>query len=603
MHAFYKKYEYFLAAFFVLITQLIVLPDLNSFYPDTDNYTHARRVLDLLQSRTWAETPYMHTNYPFGEILHFTRITDVFWLFFSLPAFLLFPVKEAVFWGGYLYQIGILVLSAIALIWALKPVGGPLPRLIGLCVFFIQPSVMETYILTKPDHHVLTALFCFVLTGGLIHYLDSREIKYLKVAGISAGLCLWSSVEGLLISYALLSGLTLLFLFNKESVQACTVYCFYYFISAFACLMINPPYEGFFFPDNGRLSFLLVTVIGFTAAAMFLLYLAEKKRFLTTFLQKSVGIFLIALLFITFLFLIFPLSVVFQPYFPPIIKEVWAKNVSELQPGLKKPLLFFLGCWPSVLSLLSGLIIFKFCTSIQRSFLILAFIPLIFFTGLSFDAVRYSRLAALFSPFPFVLAFSVRLQRFVLSERKQGVILAVIYICAAGYLGMNYISVNRVLSRENRPPILSVKPYLPDGEGSVLTDISMGPEVIWFLEETVIGSPYHRNIEGIFDNAHILHNQNREYVLKLMKKHRVKAILLFLEIPGEPFLFYNMEMRYSFSDKMKKKDTLIFQLLSGKDVPCGINEELNAPPPYLLYTVDFSKCSDTADTKITPVDL
>ena len=604
MYAFYKKYEYWLAALFVLITQLAVLPYLrSSFYPDTDNYTHAIRILDLLSSRSWAEAPYMHTNYPFGEILHFTRLTDLFWLFFSLPLFPFLPVKDAVFWGGHIYQAGVLVLSAVALIWALKPVGNPLLRFVGLCLFFLQPSITETYILIKPDHHVLTDLFSFILTGGLIHYLSDKQTKYLKIAGISAGLCLWSSVEGLLISYALLTGLTILFLLGKESLKACAVYYFYYFISALACLIINPPYEGFFAPDNGRLSFLLVTVIGFTAAAMNILYRMEEKKLLTTFWKKSAGLILTAMLFIAVLFLIFPPSVVFRPYFSPILRTVWANNVVELQPVFKRPVIFVLVCWPPVLSLIIGLIAFKFCSSLQRSFLILTLIPLLFLTGLSVDAVRYARLAALFLPFPLVLAFSVRLQRTVLSERKKGGIVTLLYIAAAIFLSANYISVNRVLSWKNRPSIISVKPYLPEGEGSILSDVFLGPEIIWFLEENVIGSPYHRNIEGIIDNAGMLYNKSSEHTLKLLKKHRVKAILLFLEMPDYPFLFYDIKRFYSFFSLMKKSDTLYSQLLSKKNIPCGISEELNTPPPYLLYNVDFSNCPDQEDSKTKPSDL
>ncbi|MBO4520129.1 MAG: hypothetical protein J5787_02875 [Alphaproteobacteria bacterium] len=592
-----------MAAFFVLITQLVVLPHLRpSFYPDTDNYTHAVRILDLLSSRSWAEIPYMHTNYPFGEILHFTRVTDVFWLFFSLPLFPFLPVKEAVFWGGFLYQIGVLMLSAAALVWALKPVGNPLARLAGLCLFFIQPSITETYILIKPDHHVLTALFSFILTGGLIHYLNDGQTKHLKTAGISAGLCLWSSVEGLLISYSLLAGLIVLFLLRKKSLEACIIYCFYYFISALVCLIINPPYEGFFFPDNGRLSFLLVTIIGFTTVAMFILHRDDEKKILSTFWKKSANLILTAAFFVAVLFVIFSPSVVLKPYFSPLLKAVWAKNVLELQPGFKRPLIFFLGCWPAVLSLVVGLIAFKFCSSLQRSFLILTFVPLIFLTGLSSEAVRFSRLAALFTPFPFVSAFSVRLQNLSLSERKKSWALMVLYIGAALYLGINYLSVNRVLSRNNRPSVLSVKPYLPDGEGSILSDIFMGPEIVWFLEENAVGSPYHRNLEGIVDNSGMLHNPNEKDVLELMKKHRVKAILLYLEVAGNPSLFYDMEKRYSFFAKMNKADTLLDQLLSGKNLPCGIREELNTPPPYLLYTVDFSNCSDKDDTETKPAD-
>lgn len=599
MYAFYKKHEYLFASLFVLITQLIVLPELNTRYPDTDNYTHARRVLDLIQSGAWAETPYMHTNYPFGEILHFTRITDVFWLFFSLPAFLFFSMKDAVYWGGYIYQTGILVLSAVALIWALKPVADPLLRLIGLCVFFIQPSVTETYILIKPDHHVLTALFAFIMIGGLTNYLKEKNSKYLRIAGISAGLCLWSSIEGILISYALLAGLSLLFLFNKESIKTCAVYYFYYFISSFAFLLINPPYEGFFFPDNGRLSLLLVTVIGFTAAAMLLLHLMEERNLLKTFWRKSMGILFSAALFIGLLFLLFPPNVVFQPYFPPAIKEIWSDNVIELQSGLKTTVLFFLSAWPSVFSLLIGIIIFKFCSPLQRSFLILTFIPLLFLTGLSFDSVRYARLSSLFTPFPLVLAFSLRLERHSLSDLKKGILIAVLYISAAAYLGINYVSVNRFMSEHHRPLLQTVKPYLPDSEGSILADTFLGPEIVWALDEYVIGSPYHRNVQGISEGIWALYGDDIDFSLSLLKKHRVKAVLIYLKIPSEPDVFFNIQERDAFLLLPNNPNSLYLRLVKEQKIPCGFKAEPNVKPPYLLYAVDFSTCSEKLENSVS----
>ena len=39
----------------------------------------------------------------------------------------------------------------------------------------------------------------------------------------------------------------------------------------------------------------------------------------------------------------------------------------------------------------------------------------------------------------------------------------------------------------------------------------------------------------------------------------------------------------------------MLRLLTGRDIPCGITEELNTPPPFILYNVDFSKCSDKTD--------
>lgn len=591
MYAFYKKHEYFFIALFVLISQLAVLPELGDRYPDTDNYTHARRVLDLILSKNWAETPYMHTNYPFGEILHFTRITDIFWLLFSLPAFLFFPVKEAVFWGGYIFQTGVLILSAVALVWGLKPISGPILRLIGVGLFFVQPSVTETYILIKPDHHALTAFFAFVTTGALIHYLYEQKELFLKIAGIGAGLCLWTSIEGLLISYGLLSGLVLLFLIGKTTARNSALFYFFYLISSAFFLIINPPYEGFFFPDNGRLSFLLIVIIGLTTTALIFIALMEERAVLNSFWKKTTALSLAALFSICLLFLLFPPSVVFMPYFPDPIKSFWAVDIVELQPSIKQPILFFLGSFPSLLGILTAFIVFKFALPQQRKVLILTLIPLIFLTILSLTAIRYARISSLFTPYIFVTAFSLRANRKQFSEKKKSLFLTSLYLIFATYLGLNYISVNRTL-QSIRPPVRIVKPYLPAGEGSVLSDISSGPEIIWELNEKVIGTPYHRNLEGITDNFGLLYSNDNSTIVSLLKKHRVKAILLFLEFIDQPDLFYNMEKRYSFFAKADRTDSLILKLLLNKKLPCGISEELNTPPPFLLFKVDFSKCSD-----------
>lgn len=592
MYAFYQKHEYALAALFVLITQLCVLPMVTGLYPDTDNYTHARRVLDLIETGVWAETPYVHSNYPFGEILHFTRVTDVFWLFFSLPAFLFFSVKDAVFWGGQIYQTGVLILSAVALIWALKPMTPPLPRLIGLCILFLQPSVTETYILIKPDHHVLTALFAFVALGGLTHYLADRRKEHLRTAGIGAGLCLWSSVEGLLIAYTLLGGLVLLFLLNRESVKAAAYYFFYFFVSSLVFLAVNPPYEGFFFPDNGRLSFLMITTIGLTDVALIFLSALEEKKPQAGFFRKLFVLIATAAFFAALVFLLFPANVVLAPHFSPEIKEIWAENVVELQSGVKRGILFFLAVWPSLICLLTGLIVYKFCTPAQRSFLLLTLPSLIFFTAFAIVRIRYARLSSLFTPFPIVLFFALRLKPQDFSERKNGVLITVLYLSCLIFLSVNYRSVHQSLTARAAPPVSVVKPFLPQREGSILADVSLGPEVIWNLDEKVIGTPYHRNVEGIRDDVFAFYTENMNEAVELLKKHRVKAVLIYAELDGLPYFFYDPDQRYSYRIKNVNTNSLIRKLIFDKDLPCGIEEELNTPVPYLLYTVDFSKCPD-----------
>ena len=224
-------------------------------------------------------------------------------------------------------------------------------------------------------------------------------------------------------------------------------------------------------------------------------------------------------------------------------------------------------------------------------FLILTLVPLIFLTLLSFISIRYARLSSLFTPFSFVLAFSLRTKKVVLSERKKSFLLALFYVCTAIYLGVNYISVNRIM-KMNRPTVSIIKPYLPQGEGSILADTFLGPEIVWTLNEKVIGTPYHRNVDGIADGVFALYSEDRQTVLELLKKHRVKAILIYIELPDLPDLFYNVNQQYSFFNTTQKRKNLFQQLLFRKDIPCGITEELNTPPPFVLYNVDFSKCSD-----------
>ena len=99
MYAFYKKYEYVILSLFVVIPYLYASPFWDGGYRDTDCYIHAWRVYDLMQTQRWAEEILMKSNYPFGEVIHYTRIMDVMWLLIALPLTFFYPLKEAVFNG------------------------------------------------------------------------------------------------------------------------------------------------------------------------------------------------------------------------------------------------------------------------------------------------------------------------------------------------------------------------------------------------------------------------------------------------------------------------------------------------------------------------
>ena len=99
LSSFYIKHEYAFVLFFVLIWQLSLIAVSGNRFLETDNYTHALRLMDFIQSGSWREILYLHDNCPFGQILHFTRLTDMFLFVTTLPFLPFFELKQAVLYG------------------------------------------------------------------------------------------------------------------------------------------------------------------------------------------------------------------------------------------------------------------------------------------------------------------------------------------------------------------------------------------------------------------------------------------------------------------------------------------------------------------------
>lgn len=91
------------------------------FYVDSDSYTRALRMVDWIQDFSWEEKIFPYTNHPNGFILHFTRISDIFWLLFTLPFIPFTTLKDAVFYGGFFFSPFFLYLTIITVLWGIKP--------------------------------------------------------------------------------------------------------------------------------------------------------------------------------------------------------------------------------------------------------------------------------------------------------------------------------------------------------------------------------------------------------------------------------------------------------------------------------------------------
>lgn len=588
MRDFCRKHEYLLAAVFFLLTQAPIFTQLIDRYPDTDNYTHAIRLLDLIQSKTWAETPYMHSNYPFGEVLHFTRITDIFWGLSAAPLMLFLPLKSAVFWGGYVFQAIVGMLTAAAVVWALKPVVSPFFRLFGAAFFLLMPSSTETFILSKPDHHALTALFAVLTIGGMIRAL-AGEAKAARQAGLFAALGLWTSVEGIAIAYAVLLPVVLSWIFNRESLRPAVDFTMSFFACSLLFLAINPPYEGFFAPDNGRLSFLFAVIIGLSAASFAVCARIQSADWEIRFAVLAGAVAVSAAVVLG----LFGTESVFAPWFPPLIKAVWANSIIELKSAFSSRTVFLLVETASLAGLACGAASFKKADSFERKVLFLTVLPMLIFAGMTAAALRYSRLSSIFAVFPIAAAGNIYARRSGSAKRLNSAgAIALLYGVCAVFLGFNYQSVFRVLNAGMTASPALLKPFLPVGKGAVLAEANYGPEVLWMTQKPVVGTPYHRNVEGIADGFFMLHDQNAANVLYLLKKHQVRTIALYAAKFGQPnVLSFDWRGRRRYGLYSDAKNEFSARLVRGTDLPCGIKPVEPSPLPWLVYHVDFSDCA------------
>ena len=94
--SFLKKHFYLIITTLAIINFIYFNIDTwNYQYLDADGYMRALRVKNWLINPSFWEQKILETNYPFGEINHWTRPLDILWLISSLPFFFLKNIKAA----------------------------------------------------------------------------------------------------------------------------------------------------------------------------------------------------------------------------------------------------------------------------------------------------------------------------------------------------------------------------------------------------------------------------------------------------------------------------------------------------------------------------
>lgn len=479
------------------------------FYTDTDCYTRALRIVDWLNDFQWAEKMFPFFNPPSGFVLHFTRICDVIWAVLAAPFMPFWPLKEAVFYGGFLFAPLFMGLALVAVFWGIKPYladfKGKAAALLTVlaALLFYAIKLNDVFDAVRPDHH---SLMCFVFSFNVAAVLRQWKMpreKDLFWAGVLSGVGIWASSapEGFLVVAMVLGILAINRIFYEQPAQNMFWYALGVFLSVAAAWLINPPYGGHGVLDVERLSVVHVVLTAVMAAALNVV--ARLK------LQKKVYRILALLgaaaLTVGVMLAVFGVKIWLRPLFAPEVWEYCLKYTGEIQP---LPLLSYETPNIVVTFLTLGGLFGLF--GWRRHLVDLLILTLFCFAATVLFWRFYAYLMMMFLFLSALLLYEL-LYRARKSEKFKW--------AAFSYL----VAPMLVLIAFYMQPQPQKMPSLKE---AALVDVLEVPELVFNQDIDAIGGPYHPNVEGIRDN-HLMWFATDEQVLKeLMKKHNIRSVYL-----------------------------------------------------------------------------
>ncbi|MCQ2913984.1 MAG: hypothetical protein MJ247_02170 [Alphaproteobacteria bacterium] len=563
---------------------------------ETDSFEHALRVFDLLKSGIWSENLFMHDNYPYGQYLHFTRITDIFMVLGTLPFLPFFPLKQAVWMGCEGYQIIIGLSSIATLLWIAHNFKfSRYLTLLFIYVFFYQISE-PLYYAFHPDHHNLFNLSLILTLGFLFKGFKSQRIIEFEKAGIVAGLGVWISPEGLLSTFVLLFALLLGWVLNTIDIRKIRLFTQYVSLTAIICLIVNPAAQGFFYIDNGRLTLLHPIIFGMATLCFYILErhkaLWGKVHFIKSIFYKGIPLLILSSISLGIAYLIFK-ERLFQHPFNSEINWYWAKGNIELQhiEGLNKIIKIFYFFFIGIIFMTLGL---KRTSLLKKNIFLVLTITLIFYIFAGINTIRMSRTGTPFSALAVAFGLLWTKTSYKLFDKKY--ILIPIKILAGFVIVIFYLGsfIDSIKIYKNMQNIImqddEVIKITKQAKGSIITNTTDGPYFAWLSDSFVVASPYHTNAQGIMDTFYLNNSTDEKSIIETLKKRNVSHLAL--RYPYQE----SYEVHAWITEQSQYRPLgFAMGLIYGHKSYCFV-KRIPMPPThkqYALFEVNFDLCNET----------
>jgi hypothetical protein len=536
---------------------------------DADGYMRLVRVGLLVETRAWFDGTIPRSNWPYGEVHHWTRPLDVFIIALALP---FLPFLE---WTGALAVSGALVSTVFHLflcliaVWIVRPlVPGP-ERFLAAPAVLVQPGLFLYGAVGRADHHTLIFLLFALALGAWIRALLTPERRGVAIAaGVLSGLGIWVSPESLLpLGLLFLSGGLAWVLRGDRFIPANLRLCVGLVFSLGIAIALERPPSAWGSAAVDRVSIahlsMALLALGFWAGIRLLQGRSEvsrsgaadlsagnvakgwRERGLMSVLGGVAAVGVLAAIHPTF----------FRGPWTDVDPEVvglWLQSVQELQPILSSDpahlgeFLSFLG--PALILIpILGYWTLKERQDPRHPVWVLLFASLLLYVPLASAQIRFSGYSGLI--FAVVMVEVVRRVRLYLREDavEWGAAPARAGLTAFLLAGHLLVGASLTLWLGDPPSIgdnggeeealpqcplsqltaeLTARGGLGEESLTVAAFIDFGPELLYRTPHRILAGPYHRNADGILDSYHILASQDDESALQLATEREVDLILI-----------------------------------------------------------------------------
>lgn len=537
------------------------------WFVGTDTYMRMIRVQDwwqgLLQSGAWYDNFTEKTNWPAGDTLHWTRPLDILLLVGALVLAPVVGLKS----GFYLWAVAISpVLAALAMVilfWATRPLLDHRGRA-ALAVFIaLMPITRNYFYAARPDHHSLilllfAAVLAFVLRMGMRTDMQTGKQneptpytpKLAILAGVACGLGLWVSVEALVSMLFAMLAVGLLWLASGSRTRLCDLRWLLWglALSTTAALMIErPPSQWLSAVEYDRLSiphWTLGAALALAGEGLWRLNKLAPRLYARWPGRLGLGLGMAALpaVVMAALFIEFYQGP-FGAAMDPRLQELWLGRVQEVQrlfsddPHSTARAVLTLGPL-----LFMGLWIWLIKDSADRptkNAIWLLALGVAVLVPLTIYQIRW----AAYLGFVLAIPWAALAQRLYdwrggpMVGAPPGVPLLRVPLVALVFLSPVLVTSAMVLAMPDDEDTKSAKCKWSDmapilvkmGEDAgrplvVMSRIHEGPEMLYRTGFAVIGSPYHRNTEGILDTFHAFADPDLERARDIMERRQVDVL-------------------------------------------------------------------------------